>query len=69
MKLGNFIELITTYTGIKWIVKNELLLTSSPFDKEKCIEIVRTMGLFYCKDKAKKKDKSCIWFVNLKYFD
>jgi hypothetical protein len=21
MKLGNFIELITTYTGIKWIVK------------------------------------------------
>lgn len=21
MKLGNFIELITTYTGIKWLVK------------------------------------------------
>lgn len=21
MKLGNFIELITTYTGIKWFVK------------------------------------------------
>ncbi len=22
MKLGNFMELITTYTGIKWVVKN-----------------------------------------------
>ena len=27
MKLGNFIELITTYTGIKWLVKKISKLT------------------------------------------
>ena len=27
MKLGNFIELITTYTGIKWVVKKISKLT------------------------------------------
>jgi len=27
MKLGNFIELITTYTGIKWLVKKWSKLT------------------------------------------
>jgi hypothetical protein len=27
MKLGNFIELITTYTGIKWAVKKISKLT------------------------------------------
>lgn len=27
MRLGNFIELITTYTGIKWVVKKYSKLT------------------------------------------
>lgn len=27
MRLGNFIELITTYTGIKWVVKKWSKLT------------------------------------------
>ena len=27
MKLGDFIELITTYTGIKWVVKKYSKLT------------------------------------------
>jgi hypothetical protein len=37
MKLGNFIELITTYTGIKWVVKkiNKLTGKDCSCDKRK----------------------------------
>ena len=51
MKLGNLIELITTYTGIKWVVKKISKLTGKPCGCDKRKEQLNDIELWQQKIK------------------
>ena len=51
MKLGDLIELITTYTGIKWVVKKISKLTGKPCGCDKRKEQLNDIELWQQKIK------------------